>query len=199
MRTVDPKLTAERKSQIMIAALACFREKGFHGASMSTICKRAKMSPGHLYHYFSSKEDLIAAIVEQDSEITMAKVKAIIESDDIFEALLLGLDDIWDHDAEMQGTVYGEIFAEAARSQRIAALVREREQQFADLLAKAIAVGQEKSQINKSRDPEVFANLMISMITGMVIRDSAPIGVDRATSAKAAKTMVINCLSPKAS
>ncbi|MBK1879700.1 TetR/AcrR family transcriptional regulator [Pelagicoccus mobilis] len=48
MRSVDPTLVSERRRQILEAALFCFREKGFHGASMSSICKKAQMSPGHL-------------------------------------------------------------------------------------------------------------------------------------------------------
>ena len=40
---------------------------GFHRAGMAKIAARAKMSPGHIYHYFESKEAIIAAIVDRES------------------------------------------------------------------------------------------------------------------------------------
>ena len=37
-----------RRQQILSAAARCFREKGFHGASISQISKAAGMSAGHI-------------------------------------------------------------------------------------------------------------------------------------------------------
>ncbi|QYU68460.1 TetR/AcrR family transcriptional regulator [Leptolyngbya sp. 15MV] len=54
-------LNDKRRRQILDAALRCFRESGFRGASVSDICKVAGMSPGHLYHYFPSKEAIVAS------------------------------------------------------------------------------------------------------------------------------------------
>ena len=39
-----------RREQVLNAAAECFRQGGFHGTSIAQICKRAKMSPGHVYH-----------------------------------------------------------------------------------------------------------------------------------------------------
>lgn len=51
-----------RKRQIIEAALACFTEKGFTDASIAEICRRANASTGSVYHHFSSKEQLAAAV-----------------------------------------------------------------------------------------------------------------------------------------
>jgi AcrR family transcriptional regulator len=59
---------AQRRHQVLDAAAICFRNHGFHGASMAQISKTAGMSPGHIYHYFDNKEAIIAAIVERDME-----------------------------------------------------------------------------------------------------------------------------------
>ena len=58
---VCPK-AAQRCEEILDAAIRCFREKGFHAASMSSIAKAFGMSAGHIYNYFDSKEDIIEAI-----------------------------------------------------------------------------------------------------------------------------------------
>ncbi len=58
-----------RRHQILSAAARCFRERGFHGASVSQISKAAGMSAGHMYHYFENKEAIILSeIVDQDLE-----------------------------------------------------------------------------------------------------------------------------------
>ncbi|MBT9287986.1 TetR/AcrR family transcriptional regulator [Prosthecodimorpha staleyi] len=58
----------QRRRQILAAARACFARSGFHGASMQEICAEAQMSPGGLYRYFRSKDDMIDAIVEEQRE-----------------------------------------------------------------------------------------------------------------------------------
>ncbi|AZZ80672.1 MULTISPECIES: TetR/AcrR family transcriptional regulator [Gordonia] len=61
-----PKISAERKlersQQILDAARRCFAEKGFHRASMSDVIRESGLSAGAVYSYYSSKEQLIAAV-----------------------------------------------------------------------------------------------------------------------------------------
>ncbi|MCF6239988.1 MAG: TetR/AcrR family transcriptional regulator [Bacteroidales bacterium] len=59
------EIRAEKKAQIMQAALEVFAEKTFQGASVSMIAKKAGISKGLLYNYFSSKEDLLKQIIWQ--------------------------------------------------------------------------------------------------------------------------------------
>jgi AcrR family transcriptional regulator len=44
------------------AAMECFAAVGFHGTSISSIAKKAGISTGLTYNYFSSKEDLLTSI-----------------------------------------------------------------------------------------------------------------------------------------
>lgn len=71
--------TENRRNQVMIAAESCFLKNGFHGASMAEISKKAKMSVGHIYNYFESKEAIIVALVEQEIESTIDLFKKAIE------------------------------------------------------------------------------------------------------------------------
>lgn len=61
-----PKVTEEhmeaRREQILMAAVACFAEKGFHKTTMRDICRKADLSAGAVYSYFASKDDLITAM-----------------------------------------------------------------------------------------------------------------------------------------
>jgi AcrR family transcriptional regulator len=52
----------DKKDAILAAALELISEQGFHGTPMSQIAKKADVSIGIIYHYFSGKEDLINAL-----------------------------------------------------------------------------------------------------------------------------------------
>src|SRR2546422_9313531 len=54
-----------RRKQIVDAAVACFARNGFHRATMQDICREAELSPGAVYRYFSSKDELVEAIADE--------------------------------------------------------------------------------------------------------------------------------------
>ncbi len=53
---------------ILDAALSAFVEFGYHGALMDTIAERAEVTKPILYRHFSSKLDLLLAIIENAGE-----------------------------------------------------------------------------------------------------------------------------------
>ncbi len=114
-----------RRAQVLEAALACFREHGFHGASIARICKASGMSPGHIYHYFRNKEEIIAAIVEQDVARILDFHDRMRSTDDLAgtmrECVAEGVRDTLDAGAS---ALKLEILAEAARNPSIAKLVQ---------------------------------------------------------------------------
>lgn len=50
--------------QLLETALSLFCEKGYHSTSIDDIVRQAQVSKGLLYHYFKSKEEVLAALVE---------------------------------------------------------------------------------------------------------------------------------------
>src|SRR3972149_4587536 len=62
-----PKLKPEevetRSREIIEAARRCFLRNGFHQTTTDDICREAAMTPGGLYHYFGSKEEIISAVI----------------------------------------------------------------------------------------------------------------------------------------
>lgn len=54
-----------RREQFIDAALSVFAAKGVDGTSIKDIAKAASVTPGLLYHYFSSKEELVAAVLTE--------------------------------------------------------------------------------------------------------------------------------------
>ena len=58
-----PDVSAERRAQIVDAALACFSRKGYNNTTMDDIVAESGLSKGSLYWYFDSKDELFEAAV----------------------------------------------------------------------------------------------------------------------------------------
>ena len=63
-----------RPGDIIAAALEVFAEKGFAGARMDEIARRAGISKGTLYLYFETKEAMFRAVVR---EVVVPNVEAV--------------------------------------------------------------------------------------------------------------------------
>jgi AcrR family transcriptional regulator len=62
-----PKVVEDRRDQIIDAAMQVFAQKGFTGATNKDIAREAGITPGLIYYYFESKEDLLKTIIETRS------------------------------------------------------------------------------------------------------------------------------------
>ena len=86
MRRPNAQAQSDRRAEILAAAQRCFVRSGFHQTSMQEICAQAGMSPGNLYRYFRSKEDIIAGIAERD-RAEAAQQMASIGTGSFFDGL----------------------------------------------------------------------------------------------------------------
>jgi AcrR family transcriptional regulator len=73
----------ERPRDIVAAALDVFAEKGFAGAKMDEIARRAGVSKGTLYLYFGTKEDVFRAVVREVVVPNVETVRATILAADL--------------------------------------------------------------------------------------------------------------------
>ena len=55
---------AERRSQLLVVALAVFGEHGYHGASMNQVAEAAGVTKPVLYQHFRSKRELYLELLE---------------------------------------------------------------------------------------------------------------------------------------
>lgn len=87
MPKLKPDTQRARRDNILDAAELCFARAGFHATSMHDICREAGVSPGALYVYFSSKEDLIAGLAERNRQEFQARFAQLADAPDFFAAL----------------------------------------------------------------------------------------------------------------
>ena len=119
--------TQARIIQILDAATACFVEQGFHGTGMARIAERAEMSAGHIYHYFDSKDAIIAAIVERETgshEAKMREFQQIPREDLKNEMVTRAEEGVRTNTDPFRSALSLEIVAEAKRNPDIAEMLR---------------------------------------------------------------------------
>ncbi|QJA05996.1 TetR/AcrR family transcriptional regulator [Thermosulfurimonas marina] len=74
-------LRAELRREILAAALSVFSEKGFHGARMVDIARRAGVAVGTLYQFFSGKADLYQTLLEEVARRIHGRVLAVLRKE----------------------------------------------------------------------------------------------------------------------
>ena len=72
----------ERKRiEILRAAAAVFRRRGYHGASVDQIARALKMAPGNLYYYFRNKEEILYVCHDYSLGLILKELRDVEESD----------------------------------------------------------------------------------------------------------------------
>jgi len=66
-----------RREQILAAARRCFLRDGFHATSMHDLFAEAGLSSGAVYGYFASKDDVIAAIAEENMRDVTEMIRTV--------------------------------------------------------------------------------------------------------------------------
>jgi AcrR family transcriptional regulator len=81
----------QRREAIVSKAAALFAERGFRGASMSDLATACETSKSLLYHYYSSKEDLLHAVMLSHVDQLLEDVSKVMEGDRAPKAKLSAL------------------------------------------------------------------------------------------------------------
>ncbi len=147
MRRANVQLQADRRSEILAAAQACFARSGFHQTSMQEICAEAGMSPGNLYRYFRSKEDIIAGIAERDRAEAAQQFAASIATGNFFDGLAaLAQHHLVERTME-EVSICAEIMAESRRNPAVARIYQDME---ADMRARFIALAPRRRRAGRN-------------------------------------------------
>ena len=138
------QMAKARRAQILDAAATVFAKKGFHRATTKEIAKAAGVSPGTIYNYFGSKEDLLIGIMVhlgdiqlRRMQITSAQLEQALKQDahDFLRDVFQKRHSFVAHSKEMLRTVVAEMlinreFAERYYTQTLLPYSESLEQHF---------------------------------------------------------------------
>lgn len=69
------------RDEILIAAAQVFRQKGFHGASMSDIAEAVNLQKASLYHHVSSKQEILLELLDRALEMLTDGMISVMTQD----------------------------------------------------------------------------------------------------------------------
>jgi len=69
------------REDILDAAAQVFRQKGFHGASMSDIAEAVNLQKASLYHHVSSKQEILLELLDRALELLRDRISEIATKD----------------------------------------------------------------------------------------------------------------------
>jgi TetR/AcrR family transcriptional repressor of uid operon len=165
LRKVDPVKHEQKRKEILGAAIRCFIRDGFRGASTTDICAEAGISPGHLYHYFPSKEAIIEAMIDLGLARSAERFERILAADDVIEALLADIEQTSLRFRPAQ-ILNLDALAEAARNPEFARIIERHTDAFRRLWGDFLRQAQAQGRVDAGLDPDATANIFIALIDG---------------------------------
>jgi len=163
---------ADRRRQILDAAVKVFARKGFHAARVGDIAEEAGIAYGLVYHYFKSKEELLETIFRDTWTQMLARINEVqqagvpaAEAVRQVTALLLRT---WRRDPDLVRVLVREV----TRSPHVQREIEEIEHAM-QALERIIRQGQESGEFNSDVDPRfaavVFYGALDEVLTGWVM------------------------------
>jgi AcrR family transcriptional regulator len=166
----------ERRNQVMDAAVRRFSRDGFHQTTMDGICAEAEMSKGALYRYFSSKEDIVAAMYERSINQEASMMDEALEQSGPVAVLVELTDGLYGKLAEPSARdgyrLAVQLWAEAMTNPRIYELQMQECEQWMPVLSGIVEEGQRRGEINEDLDPELVTRVIGAMFMGVVLQKS---------------------------
>jgi AcrR family transcriptional regulator len=174
MPKVSEAHTTARREQILDAARRCFARKGFHQTTTDDICREAEISPGSLYGYFGSKEEIIRAMGEEHRRAYRPFLDNLANRDDrlkaIHELAYYAYSQLEKPEAPEVFALDIELYAEALRNDEIRDLMRSSLEEYRSAMASAVRNAQRRGEIASRLNPESVAQVGLSFFLGFVLQ-----------------------------
>lgn len=159
-----------RGRAILAAAMVEFGERGFEGARIEDIARRAEVAPATVYNYFTDKSGILLALFRDRLERQTSRLveAANARSDDILAALDHFLDTTLDIDyprglSDLFRRAYAASYARDGS--RLAAFVAEDDRLVHGALARLFRRHQSRGAIPPSVRPEDLADIVFAIGT----------------------------------
>jgi TetR/AcrR family fatty acid metabolism transcriptional regulator len=164
--------TEEKRRIILDAAVRVFARKGFHASRVGDIAEEAGVAHGLLYHYFTSKEDVLETIFRENWSVLLVRIQALEQTDEPARDQLRHVAAIlvrtWLHEPDVVRVLVREIARTPEVQHRIVELVKP-----IQAIERIIERGQRRGEFRADLDPRlagtVFYGGIDELLTGWVL------------------------------
>jgi AcrR family transcriptional regulator len=168
-----PKVSAEHKaavrSRLLDATLRLLATTGYHAMSTRDVMREAGLSAGTFYHYFASKDDLMAAAGETIAERELATgLRTHIEgasAGDTLADLAVRL-----FRPRPAYSMLPSVRTQATHVPAMRAAIMRYDRRVVSEVSQALATAQRDNDLDRAFDPEAVAELALIVFEGLQAR-----------------------------
>jgi AcrR family transcriptional regulator len=161
-----------KRKRLLDAAVRVFARTGYHGSRVGDIAEEAGVAHGLLYHYFSSKEEVLQTIFRENWGELIARFRAVEAADEPASEKLEGIAKIllrtWRNDPDLVTVMVREV----ARSPQLQTQVVEVREAFA-IVQRVVEQGQREGLFRKDVDARLASWILYGgleeVLTGWVL------------------------------
>jgi AcrR family transcriptional regulator len=185
----------DKRRLILDAAVRVFARQGFHGCRVSDIADEAGVAYGLVYHYFSSKDEILDTLFLERWGVMLGFIadtdRQDIPARDKLYAIASFIVDSYAHDPELMQVIIVEVTRAANSFGRThLAKIREAYEQIAAIVAAAQGEGSFRADVTPEFAALAFYGAIEQVLTGWIF-DVLPVG---AADLEGAKAMVVETI-----
>ena len=162
----------DRRRRILDAAVRVFARNGYHGSRVGDIAGEAGVAHGLLYHYFSSKEEVLETVFRENFGALLDRFRAVEAADEPAAEKLAGIAKIllrtWRNDPDLVTVMVRDV----ARSPQLQTQVAEVGEAFA-IVQRVIEQGQAEGAFRPDLDARLASWIVYGgleeLLTGWVL------------------------------
>ena len=186
LAAMNSSIRLDKRELILAKGSQVMTRRGYHGTGVMEIVQAAGIPKGSFYHYFASKEDFAAEILEEywTSIETRhgpifydARVKPLERIGQFFQALVL---EHGEHEYSL-GCLIGNLSLEMSNgSEQTRKRLADVLARWEGLLASCLREAQQRRELSETHDAEALASVIVegwegAVMRGKVLRDGAPL------------------------
>jgi TetR/AcrR family transcriptional regulator, fatty acid metabolism regulator protein len=164
----------DRRRQILDAAVRVFARRGFHGCRVSDIADEAGVAYGLVYHYFSSKEEVLDTLFLERWDLMIAMIaqtdaRADLDPREKLHQIAAFIVDSYRHDPDLMKVIIVEVTRAANSFGRThLAKIREAYEGIATIVRKAQEAGTFRTEVTPDYAALAFYGAIEQVLTGWI-------------------------------
>lgn len=193
MPKVSEEHLAARRRQILDAALVCFSRRGFHQTPMQAIFEEAGLSPGAVYRYFKSKEEIVRAIASETLEGFVAAIEPGPDGEplgpaDILDRFFDAIEAVQRRPERVRLAI--QAWGEALYNPELGGFLLERMDGLRARISAVLIDAQRRDALDPSLDPEAAGRVLIAIGQGFAVQNAWYEDLDRDAFSAAARGLL---------
>lgn len=174
----EQSATANRREQIIQAAGRLFSERGIYPSRIDDVAATAGVGKGTVYWYFSSKDEVVLAVIEEFFDRAHEGLAALVQEPGTVAERLH--DYVRSHAAQLieqphLAALAAEFYALAPREPKVRELLESYYDGWTDATAKMFDQGVERDEL-QTEDTRLSATTLIELIDGATLNWTATAG-----------------------